>query len=286
MTNSFVFGSFRGIPVGAHWTAVLAGLFIAANLAGALFPAFVPGHGSGAYLLAGVASALLLGASIIAHEFGHALTARRRGQRVDGITLWLLGGVARLVDEPSSPRHAAEVAAAGPAVSLVLAAAGGLSAALLAIVGAPALAVAVAIYLGVLNAGLALFNLLPVLPLDGGRLLQSWFWHRDGDTDRATVRAAEIGRRGGWAMALTGIALSLFGGTGVALMLVGGFVILQAKGEARRARQRIAARTAPQDPISALLRLLGHPSHGRRVATAEATIIDTPSRRVPPPPQG
>ncbi len=264
-----------------HWTAIVAAVFIVSNLAGVLFPALLPGSSTAAYLATASAAVVLLGGSIVAHEFGHALTGRARGQRVDGITLWLLGGVARLEGEPRTPRHAAEVAAAGPAVSLVLATVGLVVAGALSLLGGTGLLVALAFYLGLLNAGLALFNLLPVFPLDGGRILQAWFWHRTGDTDTATIRAAEIGRRGGWAMAALGALLAIGGQAGVSLMLVGGFVVLQARAERQRAQRRIALRSATRHPLFAFFEMFGQAVPARRVATADATIIDTTARRRP-----
>ena len=173
MTASLRFGRIAGIPVGANWSALLIAGLIAWSLAGRLLPAQVPGLAPAAYWLAGAAGAGLFLGSLLAHELGHALVAQRAGLKVRGITLWLLGGVAQLEDEPASPRDELRVAIVGPAVSLALAVGSGLAALGLSVLGGPAVAVAIAAWLAVGNAALALFNLLPAAPLDGGRVLRA-----------------------------------------------------------------------------------------------------------------
>src|SRR5215203_2164717 len=170
MTASLRFGRIAGIPVGASWSALLIALLIAWSLAGRLLPLEVPGLAPAAYWLAGGIGAGLFLGSLLAHEIGHAVVARRAGLRVRGITLWLLGGVAQLEDEPASPRDELRVAIVGPAVSLAVAF--GLAAFGLVMLGGPAIAVAIAAWLAVVNTALALFNLLPAAPLDGGRVLR------------------------------------------------------------------------------------------------------------------
>src|SRR4029450_9743860 len=138
MTASLRFGRIAGIPVGASWSALLIALLIAWSLGGAPPPPQLPGLAPAAYWLAGAAGAGLFLGSLLAHELGHALVARRAGLRVRGITLWLLGGVALLEDEPATPRDELRVALVGPGVSLALAAVFGLAAAAASGVGLPA----------------------------------------------------------------------------------------------------------------------------------------------------
>ena len=178
MTASLRFGRVAGIPVGASWSALLIALLIAWSLGGQLLPAQVPGLAPAAYWLAGAAGAGLFLGSLLAHEIGHALVARRAGLRVRGITLWLLGGVAQLEDEPASPGDELRVAIVGPAVSLALAVGFGLAAVALSVAGGPALAGVVVAWLALANAVLAVFNLLPAAPLDGGRVLRGLLWRR------------------------------------------------------------------------------------------------------------
>jgi Zn-dependent protease len=233
MTPTLRFGRIAGIPVGASWSAVLIALLIAWSLAGQLLPAQVPGLGPAAYWLAGAAGAGLFLGSLLAHELGHAVVARRAGLRVNGITLWLLGGVAQLEDEPASPGDELKVATVGPAVSLALAAGFGLAAFGLGALGGPAIAVAVAVSLAVSNTVLALFNLLPAAPLDGGRVLRGLLWRRHGNRVRAAVTATRAGVWVGAGLVAYGLLGSVTGwGIGtVWTALVGWFLITAARQE-------------------------------------------------------
>jgi Zn-dependent protease len=233
MTASIRFGRIAGIPVGASWSALLIALLIAWSLAGRLLPAQAPGLAPAAYWLAGVAGAGLFLGSLLAHEIGHALVARRAGLRVRGITLWLLGGVAQLEDEPASPRDELRVAIVGPAVSLALAVGFGLAAAALSVVGGPAVAVAVAAWLAVGNAALAVFNLLPAAPLDGGRVLRGLLWRRHGSRVRAAVTATRAGVWVGAGLVGYGL-LGTLTGWGIGTLwtaLVGWFLVTAARQE-------------------------------------------------------
>ena len=154
----------------------------------------------------GLLSALLLFASILLHELGHSLVARRNGVEIEEIDLWLLGGVARMAGYPKTAGAELRFAIAGPAVTLVIAAVfvrdraalpGSLPAALRAIVE----------YQAFVNLAILAFNLLPAFPLDGGRVARALIWGRIGDIERATEIAASIGRGFGYAM----IALGLLG---------------------------------------------------------------------------
>jgi Zn-dependent protease len=233
MTASLRFGRIAGIPVGASWSALLIAGLIAWSLAGRLLPVQAPGLAPAAYWLAGAAGAGLFLASLLAHEVGHAVVARRAGLRVRGITLWLLGGVAQLEDEPATPRDELRVAVVGPAVSLALAAGFGLAAAAMAVAGGPAVAVAVTAWLAVGNAALALFNLVPAAPLDGGRVLRGLLWRRHGSRVRASVTAATAGVWVGGALIVYGLLGSVadwgFGSLWTAL--VGWFLVVAARQE-------------------------------------------------------
>ena len=233
MTASIRFGRIAGIPVGASWSALLIALLFAWSLGGELLPAQVPGLVPAAYWLAGAAGAGLFLASLLAHEIGHALVARRAGLRVRGITLWLLGGVAQLEDEPASPRDELRVAIVGPAVSLALAGAFGVAAAALSVVGAPALLVVVAAWLALGNVALGVFNLLPAAPLDGGRVLRGLLWRRHGNRVRAAVTATRAGVWVGTGLVAYGL-LGAFTGWGIGTLwtaLVGWFLVIAARQE-------------------------------------------------------
>jgi Zn-dependent protease len=233
MTASLRFGRIAGIPVGANWSVLLIALLIAWSLAGRLLPVQVPGLDPAAYWLAGAVGAGLFLGSLLAHEVGHALVARRAGLRVRGITLWLLGGVAQLEDEPATPGDELRVAIVGPAVSLALAAGFGLAALALSAVGGPAVVVAIAAWLAVGNTALALFNLLPAAPLDGGRVLRGLLWRRHGSRVRAAVTATRAGVWVGAGLVAYGL-LGAFGGWGIGTLwtaLVGWFLVTAARQE-------------------------------------------------------
>ena len=233
MTPTIRFGRIAGIPVGANWSALLIAALIAWSLAGRLLPAQVPGLDPAAYWLAGAVGAGLFLSSLLAHELGHALVARRAGLRVRGITLWLLGGVAQLEDEPASPRDELRVAIVGPAVSMALAVGSGLAALGLSVLGGPAVAVAITAWLAVGNAALAVFNLLPAAPLDGGRVLRGLLWRRHGSRVRAAVTATRAGVWVGFGLVAYGLLGSVadwgFGSLWTAL--VGWFLVVAARQE-------------------------------------------------------
>jgi Zn-dependent protease len=277
MTPTLRFGRIAGIPVGASWSAVLIALLIAWSLAGQLLPAQIPGLGPAAYWLAGVAGAGLFLGSLLAHELGHAVVARRAGLRVNGITLWLLGGVAQLEDEPASPGDELKVAIVGPAVSLALAAGFGVAAFGLGALGGPAIAVAVAVSLAVSNTVLALFNLLPAAPLDGGRVLRGLLWRRHGNRVRAAVTATRAGVWVGAGLVAYGLLGSLTGwGIGTLwTALVGWFLITAARQERdlallqAQAGGLLARQVMTPAPVTApaWFTLAGHgpaPAHRRR----------------------
>lgn len=233
MTASLRLGRIAGIPIGASWSVLLIALLIAWPLAGTLLPGQAPGLAAATYWLAGAVGAGLFLASLLAHELGHAVVARRAGLRVRGITLWLLGGVAQLEDEPASPRDELRVAIVGPAVSLALAVGFGLAAVALGIIGSSTVAVVVAGWLAVGNTALALFNLLPAAPLDGGRVLRGLLWRRHGDRARASLTATRAGQLVGGALIVYGLLGTLTGwGIGTLwTVLVGWFLTTAARQE-------------------------------------------------------
>src|SRR5918997_5600096 len=173
------------------------------------------------YVVAVVAAASFF-ASIVAHEFGHALAARREGIQVDGIDLFLFGGVMKRSRDTESPGAEFRVAAAGPLVTLVLMLLALGAAVLLA--GADSFwdaarlsgaadaspAEVVVSLLVSMNLLLLVFNLVPAFPLDGGRIARSIAWKLTGDRHKATRAAAYIGVAFGWLLIGCGLALALF----------------------------------------------------------------------------
>jgi Zn-dependent protease len=229
--GSIPVGRLAGIPIGVQplWLAIVG--LITWSLGAEYFPAEAPGIGSAAAYGLGLASALLLFAGILAHELGHAIVARRHGVRVEEIDLWLLGGVARLRDEPEDPRSELRFALAGPAVTVVLAFGWGILSALLG-GGSPAWLRALVDYQLYVNAAILGLNLLPAFPLDGGRVLRALLWRHGGDQVRATDRAAAVGRGFGWGFVVLGL-LALGSGypAGMWTALIGGFLILASRAE-------------------------------------------------------
>ncbi|HZP28039.1 MAG TPA: site-2 protease family protein [Acidimicrobiia bacterium] len=224
-----------GIPVGFHWTLLLVIGLVAAELSAGLFP------GAGAVaVLGGVVLAAALFASVLAHELGHSVVARHEGVEVDGITLWLLGGTARLRNTPDSPGGAFRIAIAGPLVSLGLAVGFGLAAGALSAFVVPAAVVDSLAWLALVNGVLAVFNLVPAAPLDGGRILAAALWAHHGDQWRASATAARAGRLVGWGLVALGAAGLVLGSDAGGLwpMLLGGFVLWAAGGELRHATAR------------------------------------------------
>ncbi|MEM7324279.1 MAG: site-2 protease family protein [Actinomycetota bacterium] len=236
MQDSVRLGKISGIPIGLHWSIALIGALFAFTLAGTILPAAVGGASVAAYWLVALATTIALMASIIAHELGHSIVAQNNNVGVSGITLFALGGVAKLEKEPEDAGAAGRIALAGPAVSVVIGVGSLVAAAVAGSLGVPALVVAGVTWLGIINLVMAVFNMIPALPLDGGRALQALLWHRDGNRHRATVRAASLGRYIGWGLVAFGVWQFLSGGAGLWTALIGWFIASSARAEGFRAR--------------------------------------------------
>ncbi|WP_236245902.1 site-2 protease family protein [Streptomyces sp. CC210A] len=225
-------GRLAGARVGAHWSVSVVVAVLALGLALRFRDAY-PGRPGWAYVpaVAGCAAALLL--SLLAHGLGHAVAARRRGVEVVDVTLWLLGGVARMRGEAGSPAAERRIAAAGPLVSAALAVGFGLAAWAAAAGGAAGLPVESLAWMSAVNALLAAFTALPAAPLDGGRLLRAAVWRRTGDPLHATAVASGAGLALGWALIGLGLYLVVAGLllAGFWLVVLGWFVVAMATGE-------------------------------------------------------
>lgn len=218
-----------GIPVGVSpwWLAIVA--LITWTLGADYFPSVVSGISPAAAYGLGLLSALLLFASILAHEFGHAIVARRRGIEVQEIDLWLLGGVSQMRDEAHDPGDELRYAIAGPAVTAVIAFAFALISLALP-PSTPAVVSALVDYQLLVNVLILAFNMLPAFPLDGGRVLRSLLWRRSGDMRRATDTAASVGRVFGYAMIALGLLETFSGYAGGLWLAIVGFFIVAAAG--------------------------------------------------------
>ena len=231
MNGNIDLGRIAGVRVRIHWSLFVVFILIVWSLKSGVFPSQNPGHSEGAYLAMAVAAAVLFFASLLLHEFGHAWQAMREGIAIEGITLWLFGGVAQFKGRFRSAGAEFRVAGAGPVVSLVL----GIGFVLVALAGLPSALDGVAAWLGYINLSLLVFNLLPALPLDGGRLLRAALWHRRGDLGWATSIAAGIGRGFGYLFIGIGVAMFIFQGSfsGAWLAFIGWFLLGAASAEAR-----------------------------------------------------
>jgi Zn-dependent protease len=233
-------GRLAGIPIGIQplWLAIVA--LITWSLGAVYYPDAVSGIAPAAAYALGLLSALLLFASILLHELGHALVARRHGVEIEEIDLWLLGGVARMTGQPRVAGDELRFALAGPAVTLVIAVLfGAIAVALPA--SSPAALKAVVEYQAFVNAAILVFNLLPAFPLDGGRVARALLWGWTGDLGRATAAAAAIGRGLGFGMIALGVFATAAGAVGgLWLALVGFFVVVAARAEEGGLRVRTA----------------------------------------------
>ena len=231
MRDSFTVGRIAGIPIGLNWSWIVVFALIVWTWATGIFPETNPGLSDGAYVAMALVGALLFFLSLLLHELGHAVEARREGMEIEGITLWLFGGVAKFKGLFPSAGAEFRIAVAGPAVSVAL---GGLFVAA-AVVGLPEHADAVAAWLGYVNFTLVVFNLVPALPLDGGRVLRSILWYLRGDFAGATHVAAAVARGIGYLMIGGGLALLIFlnAFSGAWLAFVGWFLLQAAGAEDR-----------------------------------------------------
>ena len=232
MGSSIRLGRFAGGEIGVNWSWLVVFALIVWSLASAVFPAQNPGLSHGAYIAMAVVAAVLFFVSLLAHELGHAVTARHEGMEIEGITLWLFGGVAKFKGMFPSAGAELRIALAGPAVSLVI----GITCTLIAWAFAlPTGIDGVFAWLGYINLLLLAFNLLPALPLDGGRVLRALLWLARGDFAWATHVSASVGRAFSFLFIAGGIFLFVFQGafSGAWLAFIGWFLLMASSAETR-----------------------------------------------------
>ncbi len=243
--SGFRIGRIAGITIRIDWSWVIILLLITWNLSAAFTdyrPEWTPGERWGLALIA----ALLFFVSLLAHEMAHSLMARARGVPVRNITLFLFGGVSNIEREPDSPASEFQITVVGPITSFVI---GVVLLVLASVIAAPDTMVAedliselspatlIIYWLGSVNVVLAVFNMIPGFPLDGGRLLRSVLWSVTGDLQRATRWASWTGQAIAWLMITGGIAMAFgaripfFGsglGNGLWLAFIGWFLNMAA----------------------------------------------------------
>ncbi len=238
-----------GFDVGIDVTWIFLAVLVTWSLAAGLFPAYFEGYSTATYWWMGVAGALGLFLSIVFHEFWHSMVARRYGLPMKGITLFIFGGVAEMEDEPANAKTELLMAIAGPISSVVL---GGIFLLVywgVAAANWPGPVGGVLQYLGWLNLILAVFNMLPAFPLDGGRVLRSILWAVKGDLRWSTRIASAVGSGFGLLLIVLGLVTFISGGfiAGIWYFLIGMFI----RGAAQMSyRQVLIRRALGGEPIS------------------------------------
>jgi Zn-dependent protease/predicted transcriptional regulator len=248
-------GRIVGIPIKVHvsWFVVFG--FVTWSLATGYLPDALPGLPSPRYWFMAAVTAVLLFGSVLLHEVGHSLVARRYRIPISQITLFVFGGVAQMRREPPGPRAEFLIAVAGPIVSFLL---GGLLLGLATSARMGQGLVALGVLLGSVNIQLGLFNLIPGFPLDGGRVLRAGLWAWSGDFNRATKQAALAGQGFGVVLGGVGAILMTWAATGAIpgplaanggwIVLIGAFLFAAARGSRRQAALRASlAKVAVED---------------------------------------
>lgn len=278
----------RGLRIAGLTVRLTAGGYLLPALAllvsGLSLPAAVPGLPAAAYLAAAVAVSILLLASVVLHELGHALAARRHGVRVEEISVGFLGGSTHGGYDLPGPRGQWRVAAAGPAVSLVLAAVTGAGAVGLSALGTGRLAVLVVISAAFVNAIFGVLSLLPGAGPDGGRIVRALTWARTGDPAKAGLVAARAGQVTGAVLAAAGIAviaLGYFGGLWLGLIGVLAFVTSRSQ-----ARQQLASAALAGLLVRDVVALSTSPQPGVQSWQTVRTFVDAQNEAGPGPDAG
>lgn len=243
MRSSFVIARVAGIEIGVHYSWPFAFILITLFLGLSVFPSSYPQWASVTHWAMGAVAALALFASVLAHEMAHSFVALAKGMRVRSITLFIFGGVSNLGNDTERPGDEFQISIAGPLMSLLI---GGL-----ALFAWQSMAPdnardvqplhAVVFYLGWMNVGVGLFNLLPGLPLDGGRVLRSIVWQATGKMELATVVAGRAGQVVGWGIVAYGVYVMISRSSlldGLWLALIGWFLAGSASSAMRQTRTR------------------------------------------------
>ncbi len=243
LKSSFVIGKIAGIEIGVHYSWPFAFLIITVFLGLSIFPASYPQWASVTHWAMAVVAAFALFASVLAHELAHSFVALAKGMRVRSITLFIFGGVSNLGAETERPGDEFQVSIAGPLMSLLI---GGLALFAWRSMAPDATrdaqpVHALLFYLGWMNVGVGVFNLLPGLPLDGGRVLRSIIWQFTGRMDQATIVAGRAGQVVGWGIVAYGVFVMISRGSlldGLWLALIGWFLAGSASSAMRQTRRR------------------------------------------------
>jgi Zn-dependent protease len=275
-------GRLLGVPIGLNWGVVAVCVLLVVSLATLSLPAIAPDHPSSAYWFAGVVGMLGFLVSLTGHELGHSYVANRNDVRVVEITLWLFGGVAKLEGDADNPGAEFRIAAAGPAMSMVMAGLFGGGWWLVERWDGSTVLSALLIWLALINVVLAVSNLLPAFPLDGGRMLRAILWRRSRRKLPATRTASLWGQILAGALAVASLAImrwaSLWSGFWTLLLAV--FLFVAARSEWRNAAPRPELMSAR---VSGLGRRLPSPlGRNSTVSDLERTLAVNPGTPMVP----
>jgi Zn-dependent protease len=225
MGNAFVLGRLFGIQFRVHYTWFIIFILITGSLSWQFFPDSFPGWSWWQYWVVGAATSLIFFASVVAHELAHSLVGRTGGITIKSITLFIFGGVAHMSGEANRPGAELKMAVAGPVCSLVI---GGLFGLVWFLNrGANIYVAAMFGWLALVNLSLAVFNLIPGFPLDGGRVFRSLLWRFSGKYLPSTRIATWLGRIVGYLFVLGGLLSTVFLHdwlSGIWLVLIGWFL--------------------------------------------------------------
>lgn len=230
-SNAVKLFSINGFEIRVDPSWLIIASLVTWSLSQQYFPDVLPEVTSTTHLAMALVGMLGLFASLVLHELAHSIVARHLGLPIEKITLFIFGGIAELKAEPSSARDEFWIAVAGPAMSFCLSFACWSFAQAAWISSGNQPLFEVLSYLALVNLILAIFNLVPAFPLDGGRVLRAYLWHRNGDVLAATKIAAKSGRIFGYFLMALGV-LTLFQGAFVAglwQLMIGGFVLIAAQ---------------------------------------------------------
>lgn len=262
MTEHMRLGTIRGVAIGINWSVLVIFFLVVWGLAAGRFPAVYPDVPRVWHVVGALVAGVVFFVSLLAHELSHAVLATRNGLTVDGITLWMFGGIARLEGEAPDAGAELRISAVGPLVSAVLGAVF-LGLAALAgtgdLTGSATIVVGVLQWLGLINVVLAVFNVMPAAPLDGGRILRAALWRWRGDRLQASINAARAGKAFGLLLIALGLFEFAFAAAlgGLWLVFIGWFLFAAAGAEEQQAEIRgaladVAVRDVmSSDPLSA-----------------------------------
>lgn len=193
-TKSFKLFRVLGIPIHVHYSWFIVFSLVVYTLAVNYFPYMGPYYSPSVMWVMSVIAAVILFSSILLHELAHSYVAQREGIKINSITLFVFGGIASMVGETRTPRGEMKIASAGPALSLVLAGIFWIIAYIFKRGMAASPILAISYFLVTTNTAIAVFNLIPGFPLDGGRILRAIIWGRTGNLNKATLITSRIGK--------------------------------------------------------------------------------------------